>query len=236
MARLLADHSFLTAGLATSYGLDASTLGTDPMRVDYPAGSGRDPGILAHGSLLTGYATAGTSSPTQRGHLVRTRILCQNLPPMPNDLDVKLKPPTQAETTRAHYMEHEQNEPCADCHKLMDPVGFGFEHYDGFGRQRDQDNGFPVDSSGTIVNMTGGADVTFDGVAQLETYLAGNPDVQSCLVRYWSYYAYGSASWAEDACTYQAVSDDAATGQSALRAVLLGIIHAPHFTQRTADP
>lgn len=233
---LTADHSFLTANLASFYGLDASALGPDPTRVDYAAGGGRDPGILAHASILTGYATAGTSSPTQRGKLVRTRILCQNLPPMPSDLDTKLKPPTQAETTRAHYLEHSANQPCAGCHKMMDPVGFGFEHYDGFGRYRDQDNGFQVDATGTIYGMNGEPDVSFDGLTELENSLAGDQDVQRCLVRYWAYYAFGSASWSQDACTYQAILDDAAAGQSALRAVLMGIIHAPRFTRRVADP
>jgi Protein of unknown function (DUF1592)/Protein of unknown function (DUF1588)/Protein of unknown function (DUF1595)/Protein of unknown function (DUF1587)/Protein of unknown function (DUF1585) len=235
-ALLLADHSFLTAPLAQFYGMGSGGLGAQPTRVPYPAGTNRDPGILAHASLLTGYATAGTSSPTQRGKLIRTRLLCQTLPPMPNNLDVKLKPPTQAETTRAHYLEHEQNEPCAGCHKMMDPVGFGFEHYDAFGRRRDQDNGFPVDSSGTIFGMNGAPDVTFDGVSQLAGLLAANDDVKACMVRYWSYYAYGSASWSQDACTYQAVQNDAAGAQFAMRAVLLGIIHAPHFTSRVQDP
>jgi hypothetical protein len=235
-ALLTADHTFLTAALAGYYGLDATGLGTSPLRVMLPAGGARDPGILAHASLLTGYATAGTSSPTQRGKLVRTRVLCQTLPPMPNNLDTKLKPPTQAETTRAHYLEHSQQEPCASCHKLMDPVGFGFEHYDGFGRHRDQDNGFPVDATGTILGMNGEADVSFNGLTDMESQLVASPDVQRCLVRYWSYFAYGSASWPEDACTYQAVSNDAAGGQSGLRAVLLGIIHAPHFTRRAVDP
>jgi hypothetical protein len=233
---LLADHSFLTSRLAQFYGLGAGGLGDQPARVPYPPGGGRDPGILAHASLLTSFATAGTSSPTQRGKLIRTRLLCQNLPPMPNDLDVKLKPPTQAETTRAHYLEHETNEPCVGCHKMMDPVGFGFEHYDGFGRWRDQDNGLPVDSSGTIVGMSGAADVGFNGVQELASLLAASDDVKHCMVRYWSYYAYGSASWPQDACTYQAVEDYAASSQLAMRGVLLGIVHAPRFTRRVQDP
>jgi hypothetical protein len=230
---LMPDHSFLNLGLAQFYGMDTTGLGADFARVAYVPG-GRDAGILAHASILTGYATAGTSSPTQRGHLVRTRLLCQNLPAMPADLDTKLKPPAQAESTRAHYGDHMAVQPCRDCHTMMDPVGFGFEHYDGFGRYRDQDNGFQVDATGTIAGMTGG-DVTFDGVGQLASYLAGSNDVRQCLVRYWAYYAYGRASWSQDACTYAAVRDDAAAAQFSLESVLRGIIHAPHFSRRLQD-
>jgi len=32
----------------------------------------------------------------------------------------------------------------------MDPIGFGFEHYDGLGKFRTMDNGGVVDSSGSI--------------------------------------------------------------------------------------
>ena len=54
---------------------------------------------------------------------------------------------------------------------------------------------------------------TFTGIAPLATYLAGSDDVKSCLVRYWSYYAYGTPGWSQDACTYNAIKQEAATGQ-----------------------
>ncbi len=49
-------------------------------------------GILSQASILIGYARANGSSPTQRGHLVRSRILCQDVPPPPAGLDTKFKP------------------------------------------------------------------------------------------------------------------------------------------------
>ena len=39
----------------------------------------RDPGLLATGTILNGYARPDTDSPTQRGHLIRSRLLCQNI-------------------------------------------------------------------------------------------------------------------------------------------------------------
>ena len=234
---LTADHSVLNAELASYYGFDASGLGSDFTRVSYPGAHRRDGGILAHAGLLTGYARADLSSPTQRGHLVRTRLLCQNVDPPPAVLDTTFKPVPNPTTTRAHYENSHSVGGCASCHKMMDKIGFGFEHYDAFGRWRDSEGQYPIDATGTIVqaNATDG-DVPFDGVAALESYLAGNADVKSCLVRYWSFYAYGSASWVQDACTYAAIRDEAAPVGFGLRSTLKAILHAPHFTRRVQGP
>ena len=37
------------------------------------------------------------------------------------------------------------------CHAAMDPIGFGFERYDGIGRYRTTDQNLPVNSNGSIV-------------------------------------------------------------------------------------
>jgi hypothetical protein len=230
---LTADHSFLNADLATYYGFDAGGLGSTFTRVSYPGPTQRDGGILAHGGLLTGYARADVDSPTQRGHLVRTRLLCQTIGPPPPTLDTTFKPETNPTTTRAHYENSHSLGVCATCHQMMDKIGFGFEHYDAFGRWRDNERGYPIDSSGTIVQASASAgDVPFNGVKELETYLAQNDDVKRCMVRYWSFYAYGSATWGEDACTYSAIRDEASPGGFGLRGTLMAILHAAHFTRR----
>ncbi|HZJ70083.1 MAG TPA: DUF1592 domain-containing protein, partial [Planctomycetota bacterium] len=231
---LTAPYSFLSRDLAMHYGLwdAASSLGTDFRMVTLPAAL-RDGGILAHGSILTGHAGPAESSPVQRGKLVRSRLLCQDPLPPPANLDTMLKPPSKAETTRAHIEEHSTNPTCAGCHKMMDPIGFAFEHYDAFGRYRAQDGGMPVDVHGTIVGTAQG-DVLVDGIGGLTAYLARGTDANQCLVRYWAYSAFGSASWAEDGCTYEAIAGDAARGQFTLKAVLMGIVHAPRFSRRLA--
>ena len=44
----------------------------------------------------------------------------------------------------------------------MDWIGFGFEHYDGFGRYRTTENGMPIDSSVTVYGDPQGNDVDAD--------------------------------------------------------------------------
>jgi hypothetical protein len=225
-----AKDTFLNAELATYYGVTsgAPAQGAGFQKVVGGGGAKRDGGLLAQGAILTGWADAATSSPVLRGKLVRTRLLCQAMPPPPANVDTKLKPSATAQTTRQHFEQHLQTASCSACHKLMDPIGYGFEHYDAFGRWRDQDNGFPVDATGTISSVKEGT-VMFDGVAQLSTYLAASDDVKQCYARYLAYYAYGKSAWPQDACTYDAVSK----GASGLRDVLFGIVHAPHFTTRS---
>ena len=127
---------------------------------------------------------------------------------------------------------------CYSCHQLMDWIGFAFENYDGFGRHRTTDNNLPVVDTATIYNDPKGNNVNVTGLSgsgSLATYLAQSDDVNRCMMRYWSYYAYGSSSWAQDGCTYDAIYNEAQSNGFALKSVLMGILHAPNFTTRVQD-
>jgi len=230
-------RTFVNSELAAHYGLpNAGAMGTQVAPVTLTE-SARDFGILAHGSMMTAYATSAESSPVQRGKLVRVRLLCQELPPPPANLDTMLKPPTQPTTTRDHFSQHSSNDNCRYCHTRMDPIGFGFEHYDAFGRRREMDGGKPVDASGKVIAGPTGEDVPFDGVAGLTKYLTttANDAVNSCMIRYWSYFAFGSYSWNEDQCTYDSITQQAAKEGGSLQAVVKAITHTSRFTRRTGD-
>jgi hypothetical protein len=235
-----ANYSYLNQSLANYYKLDASGLSSSFSKVTLP--SGRDSGILAQASVLVGYARADGSSPTQRGHLVRSRLLCQDVPPPPAGVDTKFVPNANLKTTREQYLASHaapDHQPCYGCHRVMDPIGVAFEHYDAFGNYRATENGEPIDATGTIysANKLDG-DVAIDGLSGdkgLQAYLAKNEDVKKCLVRYWSYYAFGAASWPQDACTYDAIRAEAASQSYSLKSVLTAILHSPRFTTRIAD-
>jgi hypothetical protein len=235
---LATDHTFLNAELAGFYGIDATGLGSNFKSVPLGAASGRDPGLLATGTILNGYARPDISSPTQRGHMVRSRMLCQDVSPPPPNADTTFKPSTQVETTRQHFENEHSVGGCKGCHALMDWIGFGFEQYDGFGRYRTTDNGLPIDTSVTIYSDPSGKDDALSGLTgtgSLSEYLASSDDVQRCMQRYWTYYAYGSSSWTQDACTYDAIYQEAQGNNFALKSVLKAIIHAQNFTSRVQD-
>ena len=111
-------------------------------------------GLLTHGSVLTTYALADGSSPVHRGVLVRDRLLCDELPPPPANLDTSPPATDATGTTREKYEVHSTLPECASCHDLIDPIGFGFEHYDHLGRWRDTEDGHPIDASGFVDDVT----------------------------------------------------------------------------------
>ncbi len=230
---LTAPYSFVNVNLSRFYGVASGAGGTGFIRVMRPA-TQRDPGVLGHASVLATHATGAVSSPVKRGKLVRTRLLCQSLPPPPQDVDTMLEPPGPTQTTRQRYLQHTQDPACAGCHQVMDPIGFGFERYDGFGRRRDSENGVPVDATGSLLGTAAGT-VDFDGLGELAVTLAESPEAQACLVRYWSYFAYGVAAWPEDTCVQANLVEEAARSKFSLRSVLMAIIHAPHFTRRVGN-
>jgi hypothetical protein len=221
---MTANYTFVNANLAKHYGIPGVT-STELTKV---TPQGRDRGILAQGSMLAGHAGIAFSSPTLRGKMVRTRLLCENLPPPPDDVDTMIKVPMNAKTTREIFEVHSENATCGGCHRMMDPIGYAFENYDLVGRYRTTENGVPVDTSGVI----NGRDVSFKGLAELTDYLSKDDGVRQCMVRFMSYFAYGASGWADDGCTSDAITAEASASNWSIRGVLTAITHAPHFTSR----
>jgi hypothetical protein len=226
-----ADYTFVNQTLGGFYAM-AGVSGDAFQKVSLPAN--RPPGILGHAAYLTAHAQPENSSPVQRAFIIRERILCQDLPPVPQNLDTNLDAPEGFRTNRERYTEHSSNDVCYTCHSRMDPIGFAFEHYDGFGRYRDQENGVAIDSSGELSDVPGGP-IPLDGVGALSSYLATSELVQSCMVRFWTYYAYGRDAWANKQCNHDAVRREAQASDYSLKGVLKGIIHAQHFTERVQE-
>ena len=61
---------------------------------------------------------------------------------------------------------HRKNEPCATCHKIMDPIGLALENFDAIGRWRTTDDGSPIDASGNLMDGT-----KINGVTELRQAL-----------------------------------------------------------------
>jgi hypothetical protein len=200
---LLADWSMMTPELASYYGLtaDPSTADADGwMKVDV------DGGLLTRGALMASLGTPTTSSPVHRGKFVREKLLCQTMPPPPNDIMIEVPEFTEGSTTRSLYENYTlANEDCAGCHDLMDRIGFGFENYDGDGTYRTEDQGQPVDASGEIVRSPH-SDGDFVGPHELAALLADSTDVEQCYVKNWLEYATGTSVDIESTCAAEMAS------------------------------
>ena len=174
----LADGSYINDTLAQLYGLPSP--GTDEMVWTDYGDSGRA-GLLSHGSFLSVASKFGDTSPTQRGLLIRTRLLCQPIPAAPANVDVD-NPPTSPDSNCKvdRYAAHRENGACAGCHEQVDPIGFGLEQFDQMGQYRTVEAESPecaIEGRGTI----DGTD--FQGPAELSQYIVDNELLDACVVQ-----------------------------------------------------
>lgn len=189
---LSSEETFVDPALAALYGVEAG--GSGFQKVAMPEGRA---GILSQAAFLSIAGKANRSAPILRGVFVRERLLCAALPPPPPNagtIPPELESPT---TTRDFFTELTAPEDCQSCHALINPVGFGFENFDGIGRWRDEENGYPVDASGVLT--AGDVEGPFAGPVELAKRLAESKDVQRCLATQWFRFRFGRLGAADDA-------------------------------------
>ena len=191
----------------------------------------RSGGILSQGSFVTTHSSPTSSSPIHRGVIVRERILCNELQPPPEGLVVVPPPFDPTLTTRERFAAHSSDPQCQSCHRLIDPIGLGFEHYDGIGRYREMDSGSAVDSTGRLVRLSG-SDESFDGVGGLAQLLSTDDEVTDCYARQWLRFGIGETEGLDDECYVEALSQSFSSNGMGLQAPLLAILGTPHFTAR----
>jgi hypothetical protein len=166
--------------------------------------------------------------------MIRKSLLCQDLPDPPPDVDSTPPDPDGKLTTRERFDEHRESGVCARCHNMIDPIGFGLEHYDAFGRFRALEAGKPVDASGKIVGTTD-IDGDFIGAVELAQKLAGSRQVRACYVRQWFRYSLGRHETEDDACTLRALESHFEESGRDVRALLLALPTTDAFRLRRAE-
>lgn len=108
-------------------------------------------GFFGQASFLALHAHATSSSATRRGIFVREVVLCQPIPEPPADANTAIPEVSEdARTLRERIAVHLEDPVCAACHELTDPIGLGFENFDGLGMWRDLENGAQIDPSGSL--------------------------------------------------------------------------------------
>jgi hypothetical protein len=168
-----ADYTYLNQTLATLYGLEMSVTGSE-MRQVRMVNPNRG-GILGMPGILATTSFPNRTSPVNRGVWVLENVLGEHVPPAPPNVPAleKQNPKTIENLTLRQRTElHVQNPVCANCHKFLDPIGFGLENFDAIGRWRDQDDtGGPIDSSG---ELPGGK--RFSSPKELKAIIAARKD------------------------------------------------------------
>jgi hypothetical protein len=153
-------------------------------------------GVLALGTIMSKNAKEGATSPTLRGLFVRERLLCQDFVVPPDVPDIEdTQERAQPQTTRELYELHASSPGCATCHTLIDGVGLTFENLDEVGRPRSSQNGFPIDTSGNLLNTD--VNTVLRGHEDLAVALAKSEWVRECLSRQAFRFYFGLATSSE---------------------------------------
>ena len=231
----LSPHTWINESLAEYYELDWGE--PHPEQVGFyraDISNTRPGGILTHGSFLTTHASPTSSSPIHRGVMIRERLLCDHLDPPPEGLDVTPPEFDPNLSTRERFAAHTADPQCASCHRLIDPVGFGFENYDGIGRYRENDGGEIVDSSGSLL-MTSGDEYTFNGLGELASLLAHEEQVESCYAQQWLRFGFGETEGLDVSCYVKRISERSGQTGAQLRSALVALTTTPHFTTRFGE-
>ena len=146
------DYTFLNEPLAKVYGLEQSVQGPQMRRVKL-----KNPnrgGILGMPAMLATTSFPNRTSPVNRGVWVLEQVLGERVPPAPPnvpELEDEGKQSTEGLTLRQRTELHRSEPACANCHKVLDPIGFGLENFDAIGQWRDNnDSGVAIDATGTL--------------------------------------------------------------------------------------
>ena len=216
---LTADYTFVSSDLARLYGLPAPP--EEFAKVEYPPSSGRG-GILGHASFLTLTSKPSDTSPTERGLFVREQFLCHLVPPPPPGVNTALPVITESKpmTNRERLKIHLNSEACASCHRLIDPIGLGFEQYDAVGAFREEMTlRFRPDEDGadrdqrievnlpldTLAHVQGLENSEFSIPRELGRILASDAGCQRCIVKQLFRYTFGREENAADQPAIEAI-------------------------------
>jgi hypothetical protein len=137
-------------------------------------------------------------------------------------------------TMRERMEEHRANPVCANCHKLMDPIGLSMENFDAIGAWRNRDGstvtslGTPIDAAGELMDGT-----KVDGVVALRKALVRDPEVfAGTVTEKLLIYALGRGLAYYDMPALRAIVRDSAKQNYRFSSLISGIVKSTPFQKR----
>ncbi len=227
---LTANYTFVDERLAKHYGIP-NIYGNDFRRVTLS-----DPnrfGLLGQGAILSVTSYPNRTSPTVRGKWVMEQLLGVSAPVPPPNVPplMENKEGAKPKSVRERMEAHRANEPCASCHKLMDPIGFALENFDAVGAWRTNDTDYRIEPTGQLYDGT-----QLAGPASLRNALVNHSDmfVRSFTTKLLTY-ALGRGVEYYDMPTVRAIDRDAARNENRFTSIVLGIVKSVPFQMARAE-
>jgi hypothetical protein len=235
MDLMTADYTFLNERLARHYEIP-NIYGSRFRRVLLTDDARK--GLLGKGAILTVTSHTDRTSPVVRGKWILENLLGAPPPAAPvNVPPLNENPQRQGKvlTMRERMEEHRANPLCANCHKLMDPIGLSLENFDAIGAWRTRDGasvtnlGTPIDASGELLDGT-----RVDGVVALRKALVRQPEVfVSTVTEKLMTYALGRGTGYYDMPAIRTIVRGSAKANYKFSSLILGIVNSTPFQYRT---
>jgi hypothetical protein len=228
---LTADYTFVNERLAKHYNI-SGVYGSHYRRVTLTDEARR--GLLGKGAILMVTSHTDRTSPVVRGKWVLDNLLGAPPPPMPANvppLDENGQQAGRVLTMRERMEVHRRNPVCANCHKIMDPIGLAMENFDAVGSWRTREggtHGTAIDASGVLLDGT-----KVDGIVSLRKALLRNPEIfVGTFVEKLMTYALGRGVAATDMPTVRQIVRDGAKQNYRFGSVVEGVVNSPAFLMR----
>ena len=221
------DYTFVNERLAAHYGIP-NIYGSQFRRVKLDGDLDVRRGLLGKGGIELVTSVSDRTSPVQRGKWVMTNILGivppdppPNVPPLKDAASGSSVPQTMRQLMEAHRA----NPACAGCHKMMDPIGFALENFDGIGKWRTKDAGQNVDASSQLTDGT-----KIVGVVDLRNALLRySPQFARVVTEKLLTYALGRGVEYQDMPVVRAIVRDAARNNYRFSTLIEGIVNSEPF-------
>lgn len=226
---LKADYTFLNERLAKHYGVPG-VYGSHFRKVLLKPETHRG-GLLRQASVLSVTSYATRTSPVIRGNWILGNLLGSPPPPPPPNLPpLKEKTISKTLSFRERLAEHRSNATCANCHDIMDPVGFSLENFDAIGRWREFEDGRPVDCEGGFPD--GGK---FNGIDGLEQALLKRPELfVGTMTEKLLTFALGRGIESYDAPAVRKILKESEADDFRFSAVIIAIVNSVPFKMRNS--
>ena len=231
---MTADYTFLNERLARHYRIP-NIYGSHFRRVTLTDDARK--GLLGKGAVLMVTSHTDRTSPVVRGKWILENLLGAPPPAPPANVPpLNENPQRQGKvlTMRERMEEHRENPVCANCHKLMDPIGLSMENFDAIGAWRTRDGttvtnlGTPIDSSGELMDGT-----KVDGVVALRKALLRQPDIfVGTVTEKLFVYALGRGLSAGDMPAVRSIVRESAKQNYRFSSLILGIVKSIPFQKR----
>jgi hypothetical protein len=224
-----ANYTFVNERLAKHYEIP-NIYGSAFRRVTLGPDFDMRRGLLGKGYLETISSKPSGTSAVQRGKTVLQVFLGTEPPPPPpnvpqltiiaTDVHGGVRP-----TIRQQMEMHRSVEPCASCHKIMDPIGFSLENFDAVGHWRTTDDGAPINTAGVLVDGT-----KLNGVKELrEALLRYSPQFVRVATEKLMIYALGRGTEYFDMPLIRSIVHDAAKNDYRFSSLVLGVVKSEPF-------